>query len=354
MLYSFTKANYFDNSEESIMQMILNQVLTRYQPIFEANWQSALNELHTAQVQLTSGSRLRPQLTLLGYLASLSPKCWETDDLSLAAQVAVSIELIHKASLLLDDWIDGDMQRHGLPAFHAETTPEQAVLLAVKMVGLSTYRLRGVFPSDVIMPHSYFLCMDTLIDTIYSMASGAYKELTIGPADLYNFESVREIAKLETAEIIGNSILMGFYSNMGNRRFPEAEAQFKKIGDKCGYIFQAMNDLEVFSKPKALHEHKGHLNFDISTRRKSLTISLLYQIASKQDRAKLEGADRTELCALSQKYQIVKYYMHELEKEYASLLEDAVALASMGISSEWCSLFQAFLEIIKKTAEDRL
>ena len=336
------------------MQMILNHVLTRYQPVFEANWQSALNELHTSQVQLTLGSRLRPQLTLLGYLATLNPKCWETDNLSLAAQVAVSIELIHKASLLLDDWIDGDNQRHGLPAFHTETTPEQAVLLAVKMVGLSMYRLRGVFPPDVVMPHSYFLCMDTLIDTIYSMASGAYKELTMGPTDLYKFESIREIARLETAEIIGNSILMGFYSNMGGQRFPEAEAQFKKIGDKCGYIFQAMNDLEVFSKPKALHEHKGHLNFDISIKRKSLTVSLLYQIASKKDRVKLEQADRTELFELSQKYGIVKYYKHELEKEYASLLEDTSDLASMEISSEWCDLFRAFLGIIKKTAEDRL
>ena len=336
------------------MQMFLNHVLERYQPVFEANWQSALKELHTTQVQLTSGSRLRPKLTLMGYLATLSPKYWETDNLSLAAQVAVSIELIHKASLLLDDWIDGDNQRHGLPAFHAETTPEQAVLLAVKMVGLSMYRLRGVFPSDIIMPHSYFLCVDTLIDTIYSMVSGAYEELTIRPADLYNFESVREIAKLETAEIIGNSILMGFYSNMENQRFPEVEAQFKKIGDKCGYIFQAMNDLEVFSKPKALLEHKGHLNYDISARRKSLTISLLYQIASKQDRAKLELADSAELFELSKKYRIVKYYKHELEKEYDSLLEDAAALASMGIHSEWCDLFREFLGIIKRTAEDRL
>lgn len=336
------------------MQMILNHILERYQLVFEANWQATLDELQTAQVQLTSGNRLRPQLTLLGYLATLSPKSWKADNLSLAAKVAVSIELIHKASLLLDDWIDGDMQRHGLPAFHAETTPEQAVLLAVKMVGLSTYRLRGVFPPDAIMPHNYFLCMDTLIDTIYSMASGAYKELTIGSSDLYNFDSVREIAKLETAEIIGNSILMGFYSNMRNQRLPEAESQFKKIGDKCGYIFQAMNDLEVFSKPEALHQHKGHLNFDISSRRKSLTISLLYQIVSKQDRVKLERADRAEICALSQKYQIVKYYMRELEEEYTSLLEDTAALASMGISSEWCDLFQTFLGIIKRTAEDRL
>lgn len=336
------------------MQILLNQILAKYQPIFEYCWQSTLEELHTTQSQLTAGNRLRPQLTLLGYLATLDQKHWETDSLSVAANVAVSIELIHKASLLLDDWIDGDAQRHGLPAFHAETTPEQAVLLAVKMVGLSTYRLRDILPKNTVMPHSYFLCLDTLIDTIYFMASGAYEELTIGAAGLYNFESVREIARLETAEIIGNSILMGFYCNVGDRRFPEAEAQFKKIGDKCGYIFQAMNDLEVFSKPAALCEHKGRLNFDVSTRRKSLVISLLYEITSKRDRIKLEGADEAELRALVKKYRIVEYYRRELDREYASLMEDTVALTSMGITSTWCELFRAFLEIIKRTAEDRL
>jgi len=336
------------------MQMILNHILTKFHPIFESYWQSTLKELHTTQAQLTTGSRLRPQLTLLGYLAALDQEQWETDSLSVAAKVAVSIELIHKASLLLDDWIDGDAQRHGLPAFHAETAPERAVMLAVKMVGLSTYRLRDILPRNTVMPHSYFLCLDTLIDTIYSMASGAYEELTIGTAELYNFESVREIARLETAEIIGNSILMGFYSNIGDRRFPEAEAQFKQIGDKCGYIFQAMNDLEVFSKPASLYEHKGRLNFDVSARRKSLAISLLYQMASRQDRAKLEQADEAELRTLVQKYRIVEYYVRKLEKEYVSLLDDTVALTHMGISSEWCDLFCAFLEIIKRTAEDRL
>ena len=54
----------------------------------------------------------------------------------------------------------------------------------------------------------------TLIDTIYSMSNGAYQELTIKSADLLNFDSIREIARPETAEMIGNSILMGFYSNM--------------------------------------------------------------------------------------------------------------------------------------------
>lgn len=84
----------------------------------------------------------------------------------------------------------------------------------MSMSGIYKILLRDIFSSDVVMPHSCFLCMDTLIDTIYSMSNGAYQELTIKSADLLNFESIREIARPETAEMIGNSILMGFYSNM--------------------------------------------------------------------------------------------------------------------------------------------
>ncbi len=336
------------------MQTDLDCILKRFQSTFEDKWFAALSDLNATQIQLTSGSRLRPQLVLLGYLVTLEPSCWETDSFSLAAEVAISIELIHKASLFLDDWIDNDSQRHGLPAFHAENSPEQAVLLAVKMVGLSTYRLRGVFPKNTLMPHSYSLCLDTLIETIYAMASGAYAELTVNDTELYSFDSAREIARLETSEIIGNSILMGFYSNIGTQSFPEAEEKLKQIGDKCGYIFQAMNDLEAFSKPEALRAYKGHVNFDISAHRKNLMVSRLYQMASKRDRAALVKADDAELSALAQKYHIVERYRKELALEYASLLDDAADLAHTGIPDAWCSLFAEYLEIIRRTAEARL
>lgn len=336
------------------MQANLDCILKRFERTFEDDWLTTLSSLNATQIQLTSGSRLRPQLVLLGYLATLEPICWGIDNFSLVAKVATSIELIHKASLFLDDWIDNDSQRHGLPAFHVENGPEQAVLLAVKMVGLSTYRLRGIFPKNMVMPHCYYLCLDTLIETIYSMASGAYAELTIGDTELYSFDSVREIARLETSEIIGNSILMGFYSNIGTQSFPGAEEKFKQIGDKCGYIFQAMNDLEAFSKPEALHKYKGHVNFDVSMRRKNLMVSRLYQMASKRDRAALVKADGVELNALAQKYHIVERYRKDLELEYTSLLDDAADLVHTGISDAWCDLFIEYLEIIRKTAEARL
>lgn len=336
------------------MQTNLDCILKRFQSTFEEKWCATLKDLNATQIQLTSGSRLRPQLALLGYLVTLEPSRWEIDSFSLAAEVAISVELIHKASLFLDDWIDNDSQRHGLPAFHVENSPEQAVLLAVKMVALSTYRLRGIFPKDTVMPHSYSLCLDTLINTIYYMASGAYAELTINDAELYSFDSAREIARLETSEIIGNSILMGFYSNIGDHNFHGVEERLKEIGDKCGYIFQAMNDLEAFSRPEALSAYKGHVNFDVSARRKNLMVSRLYQVASKRDRIELVKADDAKLSALTKKYHIVERYRKELALEFASLLDDVADLSHTGISDAWCSLFVEYLEIIRRTAEARL
>ncbi len=332
----------------------LNSILEKYKTVFETFWKSTLVDLHTNQSQLVLGNRFRPQLVLFGYLANIEPKDWETDDFSVPAEVAISIELIHKASLLLDDWIDADTHRHGALTFHMENSPKQAVLMAIRMVGLSAYRLKSLVPPDIILPQNYYLCLDKLIDIIYNMAEGAYQELTLTTEELYNFESVRNIAMLETADIIGNSLLIGFYCSIGNKHCPEVENKLKLIGDQCGYIFQAMNDMEAFSKPLALQEHKGHLNFDVATKHKNLVVALLYQIASKRDRQALKKADETELQILVDKYHIIQYYLQELESEYASLVSNTTELSSMGLSPTWCDLFQLYLGIIKRTAEARL
>lgn len=332
----------------------LDLILGKYRKMFEKYWEATLRTLHTSQSQLVMGNRFRPQLVLLGYLANFEPTDWENEDFALPAKVAVSIELIHKASLLLDDWIDDDTHRHGALAFHMENSPKQTVIMAIKMVGLSTYRLKEIFSSSPVLPQNYYLCLDKLIDIIYSMAEGAYQELSLGKEDLYNFETVRDIAMLETAEIIGNSLLLGFYCSIGEKSLPEIEHRLKVIGDQCGYIFQVMNDMEVFSKPLALKEHKGSLNYDVAAKHKNLVIASLYQIASKRDCRKLEHADEIELQALVNKYNIIQIYLQELDVEFASLIMNANELSSMGVSGMWCDLFKAYLYTIRKNAQARL
>ena len=336
------------------MAATLQSILSKFLEAFGDSWDNTLAELGTRAGQLSLGNQLRPQICLLGYLTSVDSHDWEEADFSKIADISVSIELVHKASLILDDWIDRDDKRHGIPTLHIETSPEQAVLLAIKMVGLSMHRLKTVFSSDTILPHHYFLCLDNLVKTIYSMASGAYRELVMTSADMFNSEAIQEIARLETSEIIGNSLLLGYYAGIGDKRNPVVEEKLKAIGDQCGYIFQVMNDMEAFSNPEKLIQHKGDLNLDIGQMRKNIVISLLYQVAGKRDKRKLEMGYGTDLIALTQKYKIIEYFTEEIRTEYRLLLEDARSLQAEGLSADWCDLFCNFLELVKQFAEARL
>lgn len=336
------------------MTTILQNILSKFQETFSGSWELALTELGTRQAQLVSGNRLRPQICLMGYLASIEPHTWEETDFSKIADISVSIELVHKASLILDDWIDQDNKRHGLPTLHTETTPEQAVLLAIKMVGFSMHRLKAVFSSGTILPHHYFLCLDSLVETIYSMASGAYRELIMAPADIFNSQAIQEIARLETSEIIGNSLLLGYYARIGDRKSQAVEQKLKLIGDQCGYIFQVMNDMEAFSNPDKLTKHKGTLNLDIVLMRKNIIISLLYQIASKSDKRKLENGCGSDIVALIKKYNIIEYFTNEMKSAYLFLLKDVRSLLTDGLPMAWCDLFCDFLELVRQFAEERL
>jgi len=116
--------------------------------------------------------------------------------------------------------------------------------------------------NSILLFGRYFLCLDTLIDTIYSMANGALKELNLNVANIYNIESIQEITQLETSAIIGNSMLIGYYTGLAEKG-PNSIIvdKFKLIGDMCGYIFQTMNDLEIFSNPQKF-PHSQLLSFD--------------------------------------------------------------------------------------------
>lgn len=329
-------------------------ITTLFLERFDFFWNEMLKDICTQQAQLIIGNRLRPQICLWGYLATIQPNELSCYDFDKIANVAVSIEMVHKASLLLDDWIDNDNERHGHPSFHVEYSPQYAVLFALNMIGFSMRRLENVFSPSIILPHHYYICIDTLIKTICDMAKGALEELRLQSADYFNYEKVREITQLETSSIIRNSFLLGYYVGAGDNRNGQIEKAFKKIGDQCGYLFQALNDLEAYGNPQQLKNHKGSLNLDLFSNRKNLAVATLYEVANKRDQAILHQADETELLRLMKKYRIVESIVAELNTVYEDILSSADSLCSLGLPTDWCEGLCCFLGQVKKFAEERL
>lgn len=323
--------------------------------LFEYHWKVVLDELNAPEKgQLVGGNRFRPQMCFLGYLAAVEPASWNADDFSLIADISVSIELLHKASLILDDWIDHDTERRGKQSLHVCIGPECSVLLAVKSVAYSMQRLKKYIGSRAIPPQCYYLCLDVLIETTLQMASGAYQELSADNALFFDYRTVKKITQLQTSEILGNSLLLGYYVSAGELQRSKVGVELKWIGDQCGYIFQVMNDLEAFYNPQKLIQHKGSLNLDITTNRKNLAIALLYQVADKKDKTLLANVDRDSLVRLMQKYKILEFFQQDIKLVYDALTERIDNLKNENVSPEWCSLFREFLGVVKKYAEERL
>ena len=321
---------------------------------FDIFWTDTINSIGLDSAQLKIGNRLRPQICFWGYLATVNSYDVATHDYNHVARIAVSIELVHKASLLIDDWIDDDSERHGNPSFHIEYSPQQAVLCALNMIGCAMDRLESAFTGDIVLPHNYYLCLKAVLKTVCSMAKGALEELRLEEAEFFNSEKIREITRLETSEIIGNSLLLGYYAGAGKNVNPEIEKRFKAIGDKCGYLFQAFNDLEAYVSPNKLMEHKGELNFDFQSKRKNLAVATLYELASIRDREVLINSNQATLLKLMKKYKVIDTMRRELKNVYLDLMDSCKMDSTYGISESWVSGFQNFMELVKKFAEDRL
>lgn len=324
---------------------------------FDTHWKIMLDELECSQIQLREGNRLRPQICLWGYLSTIPNLQSFSGDLSRIASVSVSLEMIHKASILIDDWIDGDRVRHGKPAFHVEYSPQDAILIALNIIGLSMVRLKKIFlqASSIVLPYHYFMCFDTLLNTIYSMARGALKELQLSGTEFFDCDKIRNIMQLETAEMLGNCLLFGYYAGTEKDNVnPAIVNSFKQIGDQCGFLFQVMNDMEAFSSPEKLSIHKGNLNLDVLRQRKNYGVSVLYELAKPFDKKLLENSLSDYLLPLMKKYQVMDVITRQLQVVYKDVNKEVCSLADNGVSIDWCTGFQAFWEYIKKCGEDRL
>ncbi len=71
------------------------QIENQFLEAFGTEWNHTLAAYDCLHEQMNDGSRLRPLVTLWGYLASISDG---TPDFSYITRVSVSVELLHKAT----------------------------------------------------------------------------------------------------------------------------------------------------------------------------------------------------------------------------------------------------------------
>lgn len=323
---------------------------------YEKKWDEILSDAYYKTELLNYGHKFRPRLVYWGYCAGRSPVTLTENDYDAIAQVAVSIELVHKASILLDDYIDGDTARHGIDAFHITYGPERTMIFSLNILCRSLRMINDVFMNYIDDSTYSKISMKIVIQTLEDMTLGVLRELDLSKEiSMQELENIKEIMHLETATLITNSLLVGYLLSQ-NKEIDNINL-FEKIGNDLGYVFQILNDLEPFCS-KRNNDHKGSLNTDISRNRKNICIPLLYIYLSSKEKRKLDncslGEIDTLLLELFRKYDIKINLFNEINDVCQRIHNNIDKMEITPQMEEWCNNFHIFVDSVIAVSKKRL
>jgi heptaprenyl diphosphate synthase len=151
---------------------------------------------------------------------------------------AVSLEMLHVATLIHDDIIDRAPTRRGLPSINASRGPDQALLLG-NMQFVQAVRL---FADTVEVKEDMDLVRKVL-DTGYQICAGELDELETPPQDLTTEQMAARYFRTidrKTAILFGLACESGVQLVRGSTRLTYALGRY---GRKIGQAFQVMDDL---------------------------------------------------------------------------------------------------------------
>ncbi len=263
--------------------LILGRSDASFRSVFEAEWLAHISrfpENFESAAQLRIGSRFRPCLVAWGHF--LAGGSYDPETRRAVARHAVYVELLHKATLLIDDLIDNDPARHGKPAFHMEFNDNEAILFAIYLIGDCVSHLTEVTRSLNSEPQNRILAL--LGEAIKEMASGAILEGRLAPDGLASIDSVTKIIEMQTISLVKNGLVVGYHLGEGD---PSSLVNVDSLGHDAGYMFQVLNDLEPFYGSEKNDAYKGRENSDFGGLRKNHLVATHLDSLNEEDRRNL-------------------------------------------------------------------
>lgn len=176
---------------------------------------------------LLKGKRLRGGLLMLVY-ESIS----HGDNSNDALDLACAIELTHSAALILDDMIDEDDERRGLPTFHLTHGHKKTMLETVGILSLP-YDLASRAGTPYV---------SMLADTQRHMVSGAVHELFRNP-DMPASKIYDMIITQKTGRLFSMAAKWGCMVAFGLPEGTPGIDKFGKYGMHCGKAMQIADDI---------------------------------------------------------------------------------------------------------------
>lgn len=254
------------------MEDIRNAIQTEFRQ-FEAELANALRSENPLlsealdYLHAQKGKQLRPILVMLsaGICRGITNKTIKT---------AVSMELMHTASLVHDDVVDNSPTRRGQNALHKQWNNKVAILVGDYMLAKAIELLAAIHNNTV---------LNTVADMTLALTSGEILQLHANQSMWISEEQYLRIIENKTARLFSACSEAGAASSGATARQQNALRQF---GIYLGLCFQIKDDIFDFSDIEDLG--KPTMN-DINDGKATLPIIISLQRASKEEATHIQA-----------------------------------------------------------------
>lgn len=286
-----------------------------------------------AYIFKNEGKRLRPTLVLLTAKACgrIIPETYHG---------AVTVELLHTATLIHDDVIDKSDMRRGNQSVNAAYDNTKAVLIGDYL--LSTSLMESVKTNDLEI-------VGIMSELGQSLSEGELNQYSLASEVIIDEEAYFEVINKKTASLMRASIVIGAITGGAEK---ETIDRFGKLGKLLGICFQIRDDIFDYyqadiGKPTGNDIREG-----------KITLPLIYALQNSPDGVSgemkqiIESRDYSEenisrLLTFAKDYHGVEYAYNKMNQ---FLSEAEVIITDFAFDGGIKSLMQVFLTYLKERA----
>lgn len=199
-----------------------------------------------------------------------------------AVEVACAVEILHKASLLHDDLVDGDRHRRGRSTFWNEFGSHDATITGDLLIAIAFEKAHGW--STLTYGHASETIAAVFNRTLQQLSTGELQDLLFESRHVVRPDEVQHMLYLKSGSLIASSFELGALVGGAD---DDLQQLLRAFGGKLGVIFQMVNDINNITGVDAAS--KGFSGQDFARGKKTLpTLCLIEAGIRPNELASLE------------------------------------------------------------------